>query len=58
MKISEIIKRENERGKWQNPEKTLKDIGLKEGKNFADIGCGYGFFTISAAKIVGESGNV
>ncbi|MGH2505303.1 MAG: class I SAM-dependent methyltransferase [Ktedonobacterales bacterium] len=39
------------------PEKLLRDLGLSEGMTFADIGCGPGFFTIPAAKIVGEHGH-
>jgi ubiquinone/menaquinone biosynthesis C-methylase UbiE len=38
--------------------KTLKEAGLKEGMNFADIGSGNGYFTLSAAAIAGNSGNV
>jgi len=33
-------------------------IGLKQGMTFIDVGCGYGFFSIPAAKIVGTSGRV
>lgn len=40
------------------PEKTLIDIGLHEGDIMADVGCGIGYFTIPAAKIVGDSGYV
>jgi len=40
------------------PEETLLKLGLKEGQVFADIGCGTGFFTIPAAKIVGSRGKV
>jgi ubiquinone/menaquinone biosynthesis C-methylase UbiE len=47
-----------ERRKWQNPEATLSDIGLKPGMTFIDSGCGGGFFTIPAARMVGESGAV
>ena len=53
-----ILRDEEERRKWQNPENVLVEIGVKSGMTFADIGCGQGFFTIPAAKIVGESGKV
>jgi ubiquinone/menaquinone biosynthesis C-methylase UbiE len=53
-----ILRDEQERRKWQNPENVLAEIGLKSGMTFADIGCGQGFFTIPTAKIVGESGKV
>lgn len=40
------------------PEKTLISLGLQEGDIMADIGCGIGYFTIPASKIVGESGMI
>lgn len=40
------------------PEKTLVSLGLHEGDVMADIGCGIGYFTISASKIVGDSGKI
>jgi ubiquinone/menaquinone biosynthesis C-methylase UbiE len=49
---------ETERRKWQNPEATLSEIGLKSGQTFVDIGCGDGFFAIPAARLVEESGKV
>ena len=49
---------EEERRKWQNPEAILSGIDVKPGSTFLDIGCGSGFFTIPAAKLVGESGRV
>ncbi len=47
-----------DRRKWQDPEAILADIGLKPGHTFADIGCGGGFFTLPAARIVGDKGLV
>jgi ubiquinone/menaquinone biosynthesis C-methylase UbiE len=47
-----------ERRKWQEPDAILKEIGLKPGSTFADIGCGGGFFALPAARMVGESGKV
>lgn len=44
------------RRSWYNPEDILQD--LRSGLVFADIGCGDGFFTILAAKKVGEHGKV
>ena len=46
-----------EREATLKPEKLLRDLGLSEGMTIADIGCGPGFFTIPAAKIVGEHGH-
>jgi ubiquinone/menaquinone biosynthesis C-methylase UbiE len=44
--------------KWHHPEISLKQVGLRLGMTFMDVGCGYGFFTIPAATIVGETGKV
>ena len=44
------------RRSWYNPEAVLKD--LRVGMAFMDIGCGGGFFSILAAKKVGERGKV
>ena len=49
---------EDERRKWQNPENILAEVGLSRGMTFIDIGCGQGFFTIPAARIVGDNGKV
>jgi len=43
---------------WFNPELILKDSGLHSRMVFADIGCGDGYFSLLAAKIVGPSGRV
>ena len=44
--------------KWHHPEISLESLGLREGMTFMDVGCGYGFFTIPAASMVGETGKV
>jgi ubiquinone/menaquinone biosynthesis C-methylase UbiE len=49
---------ETERRKWQDPEAILQDIGLQPGMTFMDIGCGAGFFTLPAARMVGTDGKV
>jgi len=36
----------------------LKTIGLKKGQTVMDFGCGEGHYSIPAAKLVGEKGNV
>ncbi|MCG8334599.1 MAG: class I SAM-dependent methyltransferase [Proteobacteria bacterium] len=44
--------------KWfQNPDKILGPL-VKEGMAVIDYGCGPGFFTVSMANLVGESGKV
>ena len=47
---------EKTRRSWYNPEAIL--TSLKLGMTLADIGCGDGFFSVLAAKIVGEKGKV
>ena len=41
---------------FRNPYKLLKTAGLKPGQKVLEVGCGPGFFTIPAAKIVGDEG--
>ena len=43
---------------WFHPTLDLEKIGLRAGMVFLDIGCGYGFFTIPAAQLVGVEGKV
>ncbi len=40
------------------PEKTLKGAGINLGQIVLEAGCGSGFFTLSAAKMIGESGRL
>jgi ubiquinone/menaquinone biosynthesis C-methylase UbiE len=49
---------EKERRRWQNPEATLRDIGLSSNFTFVDLGCGDGFFALPAARLVGKKGRV
>lgn len=44
------------RRSWYNPDAILKD--LRFGMVFVDVGCGDGFFSILAAKKVGDKGRV
>ncbi|HEX8997208.1 MAG TPA: class I SAM-dependent methyltransferase [Ktedonobacterales bacterium] len=48
----------DERAAALQPEKLLRELGLRGGMTIADIGCGPGFFTIPAAQIVGPKGVV
>ncbi|MBP2632414.1 MAG: ubiE 3 [Firmicutes bacterium] len=47
-----------ERRKLLPPEETLCRLGLAENDIMADIGCGIGYFTLPAARIVGSQGKV
>lgn len=48
----------DERLKRQDPNYILAFIGLEQGMRFVDLGANDGFFSIPAAKIVGEAGAV
>jgi len=43
---------------WQMPRRVTDEIGIKEGMNVADVGCGDGFFTLVLAEKVGTEGEV
>jgi ubiquinone/menaquinone biosynthesis C-methylase UbiE len=45
-------------GLFRDPYKALNAAGLEPGQKVLEVGCGPGFFTIPAAKIVGEGGSV
>lgn len=43
---------------FKDPDKLLKAAGLGPGQRVMEVGCGPGYFTLPAAKIVGEQGLV
>ncbi len=43
---------------FRNPYRLLEAAGLKQGHKVLEVGCGPGYFTIPAAKIVGPEGFV
>ena len=45
-------------GLFRDPYKVLNAAGLEAGQKVLEVGCGPGFFTIPAARIVGEEGSV
>jgi len=48
----------DKRDQWQQPEKILDSIGIKQGMTVADVGAGTGYLTLRIAKRVGEKGIV
>ncbi|MBN2256120.1 MAG: class I SAM-dependent methyltransferase, partial [Deltaproteobacteria bacterium] len=45
-------------GLFRNPDTALNAAGLELGQEVLEVGCGPGFFTVPAARIVGEAGMV
>ena len=45
-------------GLLRNSRRILHAAGLKPGQAVLEVGCGPGFFTVPAAKIVGPEGNI
>lgn len=41
-----------------NPVKTLQGAGIEPGQIVLEVGCGTGFFTIPAAKLLGDQGHL
>ncbi|MGB2854830.1 MAG: class I SAM-dependent methyltransferase [Dehalococcoidia bacterium] len=41
---------------FDNPSRTLKAAGIQPGQQVLEVGCGPGYFTIAAAKLVGDNG--
>jgi demethylmenaquinone methyltransferase/2-methoxy-6-polyprenyl-1,4-benzoquinol methylase len=43
--------------RWlMNPVKTLQVAGIQSGQTVLEVGCGTGFFTIPAARMIGDDG--
>ncbi len=49
---------EPSRAEWQKPDEVLKALGLSPGQTVCDIGAGPGYFSLRAARLVGERGHV
>lgn len=49
---------DEDRRQWQDPDAILTAIGLDPGMVFIDLGCGEGYFSLPAARIVGAKGQV
>ncbi|HPI97861.1 MAG TPA: class I SAM-dependent methyltransferase [Synergistales bacterium] len=45
-------------GLLKDPVRKLRSAGLEEGQKVLEVGCGPGFYTIPAARIVGSEGHV
>jgi len=46
------------RERFRKPEETLAAIGIERGHRVLDFGCGIGSYSIPAAKLVGETGQI
>ena len=46
------------RYKFWKPEKILAGAGLQPGQTVLEVGCGTGYFTIPAARLIGPQGNL
>jgi len=47
-----------DRATWQKPDQVLDTLALRPGQIVCDIGAGTGYFTLRAAKRVGDTGRV
>jgi len=48
----------DERRKWQDADKIISQIEIKEDFQICDLGCGPGYFTVAFARKIGKKGKV
>ena len=53
-----VLDPKKEQREFLNPDEILEEVGLTGQMSFADFGCGAGYFTIPAAKMVGDHGHI
>lgn len=53
-----VLDPKRQKSQFVDPEQVLHAIGLGDSMIFADFGCGAGYFTLPAAAMVGEHGQV
>lgn len=46
------------REKLMDPVETLQDADVRSGQTILEVGCGTGFFTVPAARLVGDQGSI
>jgi ubiquinone/menaquinone biosynthesis C-methylase UbiE len=58
MRLTALIMESRFRYKFFAPDRILKGAGIRPGMKVLELGCGTGFFTIPAAKIIGKDGSL
>jgi ubiquinone/menaquinone biosynthesis C-methylase UbiE len=58
IKLMALIMESRFRYKFFGPKKILESAGIRSGMKVLEIGCGTGFFTIPAAKMLGKDGSL
>jgi ubiquinone/menaquinone biosynthesis C-methylase UbiE len=58
IKLMAIIMESRFRYMFFGPQKILESAGIRPGMNILEVGCGTGFFTIPAGKILGKDGTL
>src|SRR3972149_10768034 len=58
IKVMAAIMESRLRYKFFGPTKILQGAGIRPGMKVLEVGCGTGFFTLTAAQMLGEQGSL
>jgi demethylmenaquinone methyltransferase/2-methoxy-6-polyprenyl-1,4-benzoquinol methylase len=58
IKLVALIMESRFRYKFFGPERILESAGIRPGMKVLEVGCGTGFFTIPAGKMLGDNGSL
>ena len=56
--LSSVLAIPPDRDSWQQPERIMDSIGVKQGMTIGEIGSGWRYFTFKLAERVGEQGKI